>query len=327
MIITSIERHTVYHARMRGIGRKRGKGQAGFAPRPYGKLGGIKTNRDCHSVYAICRSLARRGLDTIRPHVFPVSIPTSERPACNICGFRLRASRETIAERETRSCIGCGSTLRFRALMAALQSETDEAREIRVLERIPRRGQIKGIGMTDAHIYANALRRKFDYINTYFHKRPMLDIRHPAGHYLGKYDFVVSSDVLEHVDGPCERTLGNLRALLKPGGLLVLSVPYGFHDVTIEHFPELNDYRIEGKGADRTLVNITRDGREQRFSNLCFHGGDGSTLELRIFSYPHLVRLLEEAGFVDVKLHDSQYPQWGIIHESPLGLPITARAA
>jgi SAM-dependent methyltransferase len=278
-------------------------------------------------VYSIFRNLARQALDTIRPHVFPVSTPTVERPACNICGFRLRASREVIAERESRSCIGCGSTLRFRALMAALQSETDEWREIRVLERIPPRKQIKGIGMTDAHIYATALRRKFNYINTYFHTEPMLDIRYPAAHHLGKYDFVVTSDVLEHVDGPCERALGNLRALLKPGGLLVLTVPYGFHEVTIEHFPELNDYRIEGEGADRVLVNITSDGREQRFSDLSFHGGDGSTLELRIYSYPHLVRLLGEAGFVDVKLHDSQYPQWGIIHDSLLGLPITARAA
>ncbi|RTY02026.1 class I SAM-dependent methyltransferase [Stenotrophomonas geniculata] len=320
MIITSIERHAVYHARDEGL-------QAGFVQRACGKLRNINTNRDCHSVYAICRNLARKALDTIRPHVFAVSVPSAERPACNICGFRLRASREVIAEREARSCIGCGSTLRFRALMAALQTEMDEGREVRVLERIPGCKQLKGIGMTDTHIYAVALRRKFDYINTYFHTQPMLDIRHPAEQYLGKHDFVVSSDVLEHVDGPCERTLGNLRALLKPGGLLALTVPYGYHDVTIEHFPELNDYRIEGTGPDRILVNITKDGREQRFSDLSFHGGDGSTLELRIFSYPHLVRLLEEAGFVDVKLHDSQYPQWGIIHNSPLGLPITARAA
>lgn len=278
-------------------------------------------------VYAICQNLVRQAFDAIRPHVFPVSTPSAERPACNICGFRLRAPSEVIAERESRSCIGCGSTLRFRALMAALQSETDHAREIRVLERIPSRKQIKGIGMTDAHIYATALRRKFDYTNTYFHTQPLLDIRSPAEKYLGKHDFVVSSDVLEHVDGPCERALGNLRALLKPGGLLVLTVPYGFHDVTIEHFPELNDYRIEGEGADRVLVNVTTDGREQRFSNLSFHGGDGSTLELRIYSYPHLVRLLGDAGFVDIKLHDVQHPRWGIIYKDRLGLPITARAS
>ena len=38
-------------------------------------------------------------------------------------------------------------------------------------------------------------------------------------------DFVISSDVLEHVAPPYERALSNLLRLLKPGGLLVLTVP------------------------------------------------------------------------------------------------------
>lgn len=181
--------------------------------------------------------------------------------------------------------------------------------------------------MSDAGVYAHVLRRKFSYRNTFFHTEPMLDIRSPARDYLGQFDFVVSSDVLEHVDGPTRRTLGNLRALLKLGGILALTVPYGFHETTIEHYPELYDYRIEGEGANRVLVNVTQDGREQRFTKLCFHGGDGSTLELRIYSYSDLVRQLGEAGFTDIRLHDADYPEWGIIHQHKLGLPITARAA
>lgn len=278
-------------------------------------------------MYATSRRLARHALDTIRPYAFPAMAPTIEKPTCNICGFRLLASREVISEREARSCLACGSTLRFRALMAALQVELDTSRQIRVLERMPRRKDIKGLGMSDASAYATALQRKFDYANTFFHTQPMLDIRAPAQQYLRQYDFVVSSDVMEHVDGPCQRALGNLHALLKPGGLLVLTVPYGFHDTTIEHFPELHDYRIEGEGADRVLVNVTEDGREQRFSDLCFHGGDGSTLELRIYAYNDLVRYLAEAGFTDIRLHDAEHPQWGIIHQHRFGLPITARAA
>ncbi|MGC1549914.1 MAG: class I SAM-dependent methyltransferase [Rhodanobacter sp.] len=277
-------------------------------------------------MYATVRRLARQAELSIRAHAFPLKAPTIEKPACNICGFRLKASREVLSERETRSCTVCGSTLRFRALMAALQSELDGDRQIRVLERIPKRKCIKGLGMSDAGVYANALHRSFDYTNTFFHTQPTLDIRSPAQHYMGRYDFVVSSDVLEHVDGPCQRALGNLRAVLKPGGILALTVPYGFQDTTIEHYPELHDYRIEGEGADRVLVNITKDGREQQFSNLCFHGGDGSTLELRIYSYNDLVRWLGEAGFTDIKLHDANHPQWGIIRQNQLSLPITAKA-
>lgn len=278
------------------------------------------------AVYAACRRLARRTLSSVRPYAFPQAKPSIEKPACNICGFRLKASREALSDREAPSCPACGSSMRFRAIMAAFQTELDNTHQIQVLERLPKRKSIKGIGMSDANVYAAGLRRKFDYLNTFFHTQPRLDIRSPDPHYIGQYDFVVSSDVMEHVDGPCERALGNLRMLLKPGGLLALTVPYTFEGGTVEHFPELHDYRIEGKGTDRVLVNVTRDGREQRFSDLCFHGGDGSTLELRIYAFNDLMRLLGEMGFTDIKLHDTDHPQWGIIHRHRLGAPVTARA-
>ena len=263
----------------------------------------------------------------VRHRALPSRTATAEKPVCNICGFRLIGPAGVLSERELRSCAACGSTLRFRAIVAALQSELDGDEEVRVLARIPRRKHVKGIGMSDAGVYAHVLQRKFSYLNTFFHTEPLLDIRSPARDYLGQFDFAVSSDVLEHVDGPALRTLGNLRALLKPGGILALTVPYGFHEATIEHYPELHDYRIEGEGASRILVNVTQDGREQRFTSLCFHGGDGSTLELRIYSYSDLIRQLSEVGFTDIRLHDADYPEWGIIHQHKLGLPITARAA
>lgn len=262
----------------------------------------------------------------IRHHALPVKTPAIERPVCNICGFCLIAPMEILSAREIRSCAACGSTLRFRAVVAALQSELDGDGRIRILAQVPQRKHVSGIGMSDSGVYAHILGYKFNYRNTFFHTEPMLDIRSPAQHYLGQFDFVVSSDVLEHVDGPTERALGNLRALLKPGGILVLTVPYGFQNTTIEHYPELYDYRIEGDGSDRVLVNVTKDGREQKFTNLCFHGGDGSTLELRIYSYSDLVRQLGEVGFTDIRLHGDDYPEWGIIHQHQLGLPITARA-
>lgn len=273
------------------------------------------------------RRIALKALSSLRSRLIPVHPPTADAPACNICGFRLLAAPELLSVREATSCDVCGSSLRARALMAALQPELDGSGEVRVLERVPRRADIRGIGMSDTTAYAIALERRFDYVNTYFHQPPFLDIRTPGKEYLAQFDFAVSSDVLEHVGGPCLDTLRNLRSLLKPGGLLALTVPYGFQEETVEHFPELHDYRIEGEGDGRVLVNITEDGREQRFGDLRFHGGDGSTLELRYYAYGDLVRWLGEAGFTDIKRHETRFPEWGIIHKDLTDLPITARAA
>ncbi len=272
------------------------------------------------------RRIALRALSAFRSRLVAVQVPTREAPACNICGFRLHAAPALFSARETTSCDVCRSSLRSRALMAALQPQLDGSHQIRVLERVPKRRHIKGIGMSDTTAYAVALERKFDYTNTYFHQPPFLDIRAPSREYLGQFDFAVSSDVIEHVSGPCLTTLKNLRSLLKPGGLLALTVPYGFQDKTIEHFPELHDYRIEGEGENRVLINLTQDGREQRFADLRFHGGDGSTLELRYYAYADLVRWLEEAGFTDIQRHEQSYPEWGIIHKDLCDLPLTARA-
>ncbi|QSX74461.1 methyltransferase domain-containing protein [Lysobacter arenosi] len=269
----------------------------------------------------------RRLVTGARLRAFPSKAPTAQAPACNICGHRLVVPLEVFSDREARSCVVCGSTLRFRAIMAALQSSLDGDHQVRVLERLPRCKHLKGIGMSDTGSYAGTLKSRFDYTNTFFHTEPLLDIRSPARHLIGQFDFVVSSDVLEHVDGPPQRAFSNLRALLKPGGILVFTVPYGAEQETVEHYPELHDYRIEGEGDMRVLINVTTDGREQRFTDLCFHGGDGSTLELRRFAYPHLIRLLEAAGFKDIRVHDVDHPEWGIVHQAKEGLPITATAA
>ena len=74
---------------------------------------------------------------------------------------------------------------------------------------------------------------------------------------------------------PPVRTAFNARRLLKPDGLLILTVPYGLQAETMEHYPKLNDFVIEGNGGDRRLINITVDGKRETFSNLVFHGGDG----------------------------------------------------
>ena len=90
--------------------------------------------------------------------------------------------------------------------------------------------------------------------------------------------------MLEHVEPPVVRTFENMRRLLKPGGVAILTVPTSLEPATREHFPHLHDWRIETKGEQRIVVNRRHDGTVERFDNLCFHGGEGMTLEFRLFS-------------------------------------------
>jgi hypothetical protein len=61
--------------------------------------------------------------------------------------------------------------------------------------------------------------------------------------------------------------------MLKPGGVLIITVPFGLQSETIEHFPELNDYTIIEENGNYRLRNITTGGTVQEFRDLVFHGG------------------------------------------------------
>jgi SAM-dependent methyltransferase len=243
---------------------------------------------------------------------------------CNICGAHGCSPDALLRQRETPTCRVCGSTQRFRALMAALQSRLPV--DVAPLRLQQPRKELAGLGMSDARLYADWLDAKFAYTNTFFHTAPFLDIQHPGPQYLGRHDFVVTSDVMEHVAPPVADAFVHLHGLLKPGGVLALTVPYAVQGSTVEHFPDLAAFRIETDGTRRRLVNRTRDGREQVFEGLCFHGGEGATLEMRVFALPDLLRLLEASGFTDIRVHDQALPAWGILVDTPCSHPITAIA-
>jgi SAM-dependent methyltransferase len=124
-----------------------------------------------------------------------------------------------------------------------------------------------------------------------------------------------------------EKAFANLRRLLKPGGLLVFTVPFAMQGDTVEHFPDLHQYSIENRGGTYVLVNTTADGRCEEHANLVFHGGPGSTLELRLFSESSLRRNLEGAGFGRIAFHREPCFKWGIYWKAPWSVPITAIAA
>lgn len=186
---------------------------------------------------------------------------------------------------------------------------------------------MKGLGLSDPEIYARGLAKKLGYTNTYYHKAPYLDITADVSQELeGYYDFIISSDVFEHVKPPVSKAFSNCKKLLKKGGLLLLTVPYTKKGETIEHFPELYEYQIIKSNDKFILKNITQDGRIQIFDNLIFHGGQGATLEMRRFSEKGLLDELEKAGFKEIKIHRENYLPYGIYWKYDWSLPITARA-
>jgi hypothetical protein len=157
------------------------------------------------------------------------------------------------------------------------------------------------------------------------YKEPFLDIvAEVPSEWRGENAFVLSSDVFEHVPPPARRAFFHTFDLLRPGGLLVLTVPFGSAFRTTEHFPDLYDFKIVLLGDKHVLVNRTREGLIQTFEDLVFHGGPGSTLEMRDFARDDVVRLLQESGFVEIRVHDAEYPPFGLLHQHQFGLPITA---
>ena len=243
---------------------------------------------------------------------------------CNICGNLCTIELASLS-REAKSCPNCSSSPRTRAVIRTLSSCLFQ--ENLILSEFPIRNDIKGLGLTDPESYASQLKQKFDYQNTYFHQEPRLDIASNtvAPERRQAYDFIISAEVFEHVVPPVKVAFENVYEMLRPGGLLLLTVPYGLQAETIEHFPELHRFTIVERDGSYELNNVTKSGVKQTFRNPVFHGGRGATLEMRIFCYSDLLRLLKASGFEDIVVHGSPDFRHGIWWPQPWSLPITAR--
>jgi SAM-dependent methyltransferase len=241
---------------------------------------------------------------------------------CNVCGRPATADRSSLL-REGVSCRACGSSVRYRAVVHALSLGLFG--QSLPLTRFPRCPDVVGAGLSDWSGYAERLPAKLAYRNTYYHLEPRLDITAPPTALEGSLDFLISSDVFEHVAPPVARAFEGAFRLLRPGGLLVLTVPYSDADELVEHFPDLHEYEIVAFRGGRLLVNRTADGRWQVLDDLRFHGGVGETLELRQFTRSSLWRLLEEAGFAEIVECAGDCEEFGILWAERDGMPFLAR--
>ena len=121
------------------------------------------------------------------------------RYTCNVCGSVNVCAMSSI-ERESGACHSCGATLRFRSLVAALTLRM--VGSVVVLRDIEKRKDVVGVGMSDAPCYARLLEQKFSFTNTFYHCEPRLDMTNPSEQRLHSCDFIISSDVYEHVALP-----------------------------------------------------------------------------------------------------------------------------
>lgn len=242
---------------------------------------------------------------------------------CNICGTECRAKTEEL-DREKPSCEVCGSNIRMRAIVHLLSMEF--CGKSLVLGAFDRRPAIKGLGMSDWYGYAEQLKRKFSYTNTFFHKSPRFDIKSPPAGLEGSFDFVISSDVFEHVPPPVSMAFLNARKLLKRGGIFIFTAPYAPGGVTVEHFAGLHEYRVEKRRGKHVLVNKTPEGRKTVYDDLVFHGGPGSTLEFRVFAEGSIAGEFRRAGFSSFRICNEAAPEYGIFWKDNFSLPWIARA-
>jgi SAM-dependent methyltransferase len=245
---------------------------------------------------------------------------------CNVCGRRNHGvPREQVENRDTATCGTCHGSLRMRALVHALGAELFGSP--RALLAFPTDKSIRGVGMSDWNGYALRLAEKLDYTNTFYHADPRLDIANIPPEAVGTLDFLISSDVFEHIPPrELDAAFMNARRLLKPGGLFLFTVPFEKIEATREHFPRLNDFRIVEEGGKRVLYNTTVEGEQEVFRDLVFHGGEGMTLEMRMFSEADLMRRLAAAGFAKAAVRIDNAPHFGVMWPIDYAVPIVARA-
>lgn len=242
---------------------------------------------------------------------------------CNVCDRACVVARAELT-REVATCAGCGSSVRTRAIVHLLSLGLF-GRSL-ALRDFPHDRAIRGVGLSDWLGYAGPLGERVDYTNTYFHAESRLDITAIPEDWAGSCDFLVTTEVFEHVVPPVQRAFDGARRLLKPGGVMVLTVPFDHLNGTREHFPGLHAFELREEDGRRRLYNTRRDGRQEVHDDLVFHGGPGATLEMRLFGLRDLLDHCERAGFREVAVHDAEVRERGITWHHPWSVPILARA-
>jgi len=217
---------------------------------------------------------------------------------CCICGHENKRSRSDM-HREVCDCSCCESSPRSRGVaLAVMKGICADASVPFELQR-PRK-DLRVVGMSDGSLIERIMTEKFDYTNTFFHKQPFLDLcsQVSAANYKD-LDIIICSDVLEHTFATPIEVLPNLRQMLRPGGLLILTVPTNHMPNTIEWYggavcPPVPEKQELGSWVVRWSDRRGNDYIDQHPS---FHGGPGDTLEMRMISHSQIAAEGKRCGF------------------------------
>ncbi len=256
---------------------------------------------------------------------FPKIVPHIEGECiaaqCSICGNSYEINTNWNA-REGHLCGHCGASGRSQAIAHLVATEIFQ-RKI-PLEKIKPRKDIKIIGLSDGRIYADILSKIANYTNSFFHQEPFLDITAPPAKWENEFDGLISADVFEHVIGEPSAAFAGAFKIIKPGGCLILTVPFINEGPYIEHYPGITGYTSEQRDGKWIAHIQYSDNRMVTDYTPRFHGGPGKTLEVRLFNRARIEEELIRAGFVDIKFYDANIPEFGVNWSRP-SRPITAR--
>ena len=228
---------------------------------------------------------------------------------CNVCGIQTSFPTRELS-REQWSCWRCASTVRFRSVIHALSVELF-GKSLPICD-FPNRPDLKGIGLSDWAGYADRLPLKLGYVNTFYHQEPFLDITSVDSARSDEFDFIISTDVYEHICPPISTAFENAYRLLKAGGVMIFTVPYVAGN-TREHFPNVREFSVELEGEDWVLRGTSLEGAVEKYSDLTFHGGPGTVVEFRLFGRDSLERDCKVAGFDLSRIYGEEVQEYGIV--------------
>jgi len=211
---------------------------------------------------------------------------------CVVCG---RTSRSGLPGRESMQCHRCGATWRARAMVLGVLQSLSYSNT--ALRNVREDWSIRGLGTSDDIKIAKQLVNKFDYVNTYYHKGPKLDLTDVDPQWRECAQFVICSDVLEHVPPPTHFAIEGLYSVVASGGAAIISIPYTTADTTIEFYPKLERDEVQGN----QVIWHDSNGVQHFDDNPEFHGGAGQTLAFRVWSLAKFEEALLRAGFSSVE--------------------------
>jgi hypothetical protein len=149
-----------------------------------------------------------------------------------------------------------------------------------------------------------------------------LDISNPKPFWENRADILINSDVIEHTLFPLKKSLDGCRDIVRDGGYLILTAPWSENAESAEYYPWMVNYRTVINEEFVECFGLDINGDEHLITTPDFHGGPGNTLVTRKIELSQLLYELNQSGFTDIEVHQSDNPEVGIRRVDGVGLII-----